>query len=58
MSELQIEKGVEILSTLRRELSWSHYEALLRVEKPEVIVARKVELIVVNHICGYFIFSV
>jgi len=32
--ELQVEEGVEILSALRRELSWTHYKVLLRVEKP------------------------
>lgn len=36
--ELQVEEGAGILSTLRRELSWSHYKALLRVEKPEACV--------------------
>lgn len=36
--ELQVEEGVEILSALRRELSWTHYKALLRVEKPVACV--------------------
>lgn len=36
--ELQVEEGVEILSALRRELSWTHYKVLLRVERPESCV--------------------
>jgi predicted nuclease of restriction endonuclease-like (RecB) superfamily len=36
--ELKVEKGIEILSALRRELSWTHYKVLLRVEKPEACV--------------------
>jgi predicted nuclease of restriction endonuclease-like (RecB) superfamily len=36
--ELQIEEDVEILSALRRELSWTHYKVLLRVEKPAACV--------------------
>ncbi|MCP4215924.1 MAG: DUF1016 domain-containing protein [bacterium] len=36
--ELQVEEGGEILSALRRELSWTHYKVLLRVEKPEACV--------------------
>lgn len=36
--ELQVEEGAEILSALRRELSWTHYKVLLRVEKPEACV--------------------
>lgn len=36
--ELQVEEGEEILSALRRELSWTHYKVLLRVEKPEACI--------------------
>ena len=31
--EFKIEKNMDILSSLRRELSWTHYKILLRVEK-------------------------
>lgn len=36
--ELQVKEGVEILSALRRELSWTHYKALLRVEDPKACI--------------------
>lgn len=36
--ELTVGKGEEILSALRRELSWTHYKALLRVENPKACV--------------------
>ncbi len=36
--ELKVEEGVEILSALRRELSWTHYKVLLRVEKPNACI--------------------
>lgn len=36
--ELKVEKESEILSALRRELSWTHYKALLRVEKPRACI--------------------
>jgi len=36
--ELQVGDESKILSALRRELSWSHYKALLRVEKPDACI--------------------
>ena len=36
--ELQIGDESKILSTMRRELSWSHYRALLRVEKTNACI--------------------
>jgi hypothetical protein len=36
--ELKIEEDVEILSALRRELSWTHFKVLLRVEKPKACI--------------------
>ena len=36
--ELRIDDDSQILSTLWRELSWSHYKALLRVEKPDACI--------------------
>lgn len=36
--ELNVEEGVEILSALRRELSWTHYKVLLRVENSDACV--------------------
>ncbi len=36
--ELKIDDSSDILSALRRELSWTHYKTLLRVEKPMACV--------------------
>ncbi len=36
--ELSVDEGGEILSALRRELSWTHYKALLRVENPQACI--------------------
>lgn len=36
--ELAINDDSGILSALRRELSWTHYKALLRVEKPDACI--------------------
>ena len=36
--ELSIGGSEEILSALRRELSWTHYKALLRVENPQACI--------------------
>jgi predicted nuclease of restriction endonuclease-like (RecB) superfamily len=36
--ELKVNNDKEILSALRRELSWSHYKILMRVEKPQACI--------------------